>query len=141
MNLNPALLDAIRKDLAPALAEVAKRNGLAELKLGKITYDPAAGTFGGKLSGIIDGGMTEDAARYERTRKGWGCKHYPELGTAMPGGRPMKITGMTRGGKITLVDPAGKAWTIGHAAFERAFPMPKADADKLFGNARVTPDE
>lgn len=134
--LDRDFLQVIRKDVTIALGEIAQRHGLKQLELGNITFDPAAGTFRGKLEGMVRGGVSEDAQRYEARRRWTHCKHYPPLGTMMPGDKSMAITGMTRGGKIVLTDPAGKEYTLRLAAFDRAFPMPRESADKLFANGK-----
>lgn len=137
--LTTALVHAIRADLTVALGEIAQRHGLKQLQLGKITFDPEAGSFGGRIEGLVQGGLSDDARRYEKARQYvQRNQHYPILGTYMPGGtKRLMITGMTRGGKIVLADPAGKQFTLKRATFDRTFPMPRESADKLFSNFRV----
>lgn len=70
-------LKRVRPEIDAALAEIAKRHGMESLKLGRITYD-RAGSFSGKIEGVMDGGASKEAQMYEVLREYEGL---PPLGT------------------------------------------------------------
>lgn len=92
-------LKKIRNDIDVALEAVAKANGLHVLKTGGATFN--ANGFVIKVEGIVEGGLSRDAQRYNHLR----VFHpgLPVLGTVFKAGRNQEftITGAnTKGTKI-----------------------------------------
>ena len=134
-------LKAIRADLEVAFAEVAKKNGLAKLHIGNITFDPS-GSFAAKLEGTVAGGLSKDALRYNEMRSY--TNGLPELGaTLIMGGRgPHKVEGCnTTGSKIILSDAQGKQWlftadAVKQRALIQKLPVSKPFGDEVFAGAQ-----
>lgn len=59
-----SLMVALRPEIDAALAEIAKKHNLSQLKLGSGTYSKE-GNFQWKLMGLCAGGLDRDAARYK----------------------------------------------------------------------------
>jgi hypothetical protein len=113
-------LQAIRKSLDAALADVAAKHGLSKLAIGRITYDPR-GTFSTKLEGTKAGGKSREACRYEEESK-LTKGRWPALGAAFPwGAHTMTVTGCGKGGAIQVTGTDGKAYTIKRAQWERKY--------------------
>ena len=64
--IDKALCQAIRPEIDAALAIIAARHGLQSIKLGNISYNPAAGNFTGKITGCATGCATPQASKEER---------------------------------------------------------------------------
>lgn len=71
-------INTIRPLVDAALAKIAAENGLSSLKLGRGTFSPD-GSFTIKLEGVMSGGLTKDAQRYNVLRER--LPEFPELGT------------------------------------------------------------
>lgn len=56
-------LKQVREKLEKVLPELSKEFGVT-LKTGKGTYDPVNGSFTIKVEGIVDGGLSQEASRY-----------------------------------------------------------------------------
>ena len=64
--LTKAEMTQIRSKLDAALAELVKTNPkIAQLRLGNATFSPEGGTFTFKLDGMVVGGLTKEAQRYD----------------------------------------------------------------------------
>lgn len=101
-------LNPIRRDMDKALAEIAKRHGLQELKAAKCTYDPRAGNFVIKVEGVDGEGIDKDAARYKEHVQLFG--DLPALGTEFQAADDTKyrIVGLnTTGSKVICARVTG----------------------------------
>lgn len=134
--LDKGTLKVLREDIDAALAPIIKKHGLTSLRAANATFDPAGGSFKFNLEGIVGGGRTPDASRYENSRMPW----WPELGAELMGNPGSEITGMTRGGKVTFRKSDGKEYTMrDRAALDRLYPPKGPEADAKFANAKVDP--
>lgn len=106
----PQLLATIRPEIDAALAVIAKKHGLQQLRTGKGTYNPDANNFSLKLEGIAANGKDKDAARLEDF--GRFDDELPKLGDKFDQRTGLyTVVGInTTGSKILATDPQGKKW-------------------------------
>jgi hypothetical protein len=100
--LTPKMLDVIKADIIAALAAVAKKHNLSSIAVKKPVYSPN-GCFTFKLEGILNGGLSPEAALYNSVRE-----LYPEMpvlnSTVKHDGNEYVIVGSktTTGSKISV---------------------------------------
>lgn len=102
-------LKQIRTDLDLALAEVAKKHGLKDLHTGNAGFTEG-GSFTFKIHGILAGGLSEEAQRYNELRD---LLKLPELGSLYEAsnGKKYTITGInTTGTKVFIQDENGETY-------------------------------
>ena len=96
--LNNEVLKAMRKDIDLALKPVADKYGLASLFAGNVTYSSEGGNFTFKLAGMVGGGKSPEAERYETLARF--DQSLPSLGTTFKIGKySYTITGANTGSK------------------------------------------
>lgn len=112
--LDPKLLQAIRVDLNAAFADIVKKHGLQSLVAGAAGFDPTVGNFSFKVEGMVEGGITRQAALYMDVRKRF-FTDLPELNSTITtdDGTAYKIVGSnTTGTKIIGQRADGKCFNI-----------------------------
>lgn len=98
-----AVLRAINADIDSALQAVAKKHGLQSLKTSGASF--ADGYFITKVKGVVEGGKTAEAERYELKRQ---RLDLPPLGTVfIAKGTQYIITGLSTTGAKILFTKAG----------------------------------
>ena len=93
-------LKAIRIEIDEALKTVAQKHNLQTLTAGKATYD-TEGAFTFKLEGLVKGGLTPEAQRYNLYKQ---IENLPELGAEVTlRGKHFTTTGInTTGTKVFI---------------------------------------
>lgn len=100
-----ALMQKIRPEIDAALAEVAKRHGIQELRLGHGTYN-SGGAFHFKLEGLAAGGKSVEAQSYDMMREPF---QLPPLGTKFTvRGVEHTITGLNRANSVLTAANGGE---------------------------------
>lgn len=96
--LTKAEMTQIRAKLDAAFAEIVKTNPkIAQLRLGNGTFSADGGTFSFKLEGMVIGGLSKEAQRYDHYRAIF--KNFPE--------RDKKIRVMGKVGYVTGMNQTG----------------------------------
>jgi hypothetical protein len=108
--MNKLLLQKIREDMNVALAEVAKKYDLESLRATNCTYRESGFDF--KIEGILKGGKSKEAERYEQNHHLFGLpplnekirfgnETYEMVGMNTTGS---KVHGKRSDGKVYLLD-------------------------------------
>lgn len=103
-----SMIDVVRPEINSALAAIAKKHGLKELRTaGGATYSDE-GFFCFKVEGVVAGGQDKAAALYQSA----GFLKLPPLGTSFRNkGVDYKICGLnTTGTKVIGETPTGKRY-------------------------------
>jgi hypothetical protein len=98
---------ALRPEIEKALAEIAKKHGLKELRTGSASYTDG-GSFSIKIDGVIAGGLDKAAGLY--VSRDAAFLGLPPLGTEFWNkGVSYKTVGLnTTGSKVIVETPTGK---------------------------------
>lgn len=97
-------LREMRQAIDAALEPIAKANGLERLITGNCSYDGRGGSFTFKLEGLIGGGKSKEAQRYEYMVIPGVSNPLPPLGWEFENsGQRYRITGAnSTGSKVTV---------------------------------------
>src|SRR5574341_84581 len=108
--ITPLLLKALREDIDAALKSVAEKHGLESLHAGTASYSPQAGSFHFKLEGLVAGGKTPEAERYEMNMS---FLHLPPLGSTVKLKQgEAKIVGLNTTGNKVIVETDDKRYIV-----------------------------
>lgn len=104
--ITPMLLKSFRADLDAAIAGLAKKYDLSELRSGRASY--TAGSFTMKIEGVAAGGKSKAASMYEDAS----FLGLPPLGFSFKqGGRSFTTTGLnTTGTKVLCARDDGTTY-------------------------------
>lgn len=123
MALTKDKLAKIRVDLNAALAEVAKKHGLARLTAGNCTFEQT-GAFTWKVEGLAEGGLTKEQSRYDEGR--W--LGLPARGSSfVANGKTHTTWGLSKtGAKVITECSDGQKYNWPLDAIKQKFPKPDA---------------
>ena len=136
------LLKQLRLQVQSAL-DALPTGGIKSLKLGRCSFDPAAGTFTFKLEGVLAGAKGKEAIRYGDLLKFDGAfgqpkKGLPPLGAVFKhsSGKIYRVTGAnSTATKVIVEDMQGKQFLFKPEGVALMYARTKANDDARAGVA------